>query len=67
MGYSRKQIKELEKTINRTKCDAVVDATPANLNRILKINKKMANITYELGIDAVKELEKILKKNKFVK
>ncbi len=65
MGYSRKQIKELEKTINRAKCDAIVDATPANLSRILKINKPIVNVNYELGKDAVKKLEEII--TKFVK
>ncbi|MBI2084846.1 MAG: GTPase [Candidatus Aenigmarchaeota archaeon] len=66
MGYSSKQIKELEKTINSAKCDAVIDATPANLSRILKINKPIANVTYEMGKEAVKSLEAILKKTKFI-
>jgi len=66
MGYSNKQIKELEKTINLAKCDTVIDATPANLSRILKINKPIAEVTYELGIEAVKKLESILKEMKFI-
>lgn len=66
MGYSKKQIRELEETINSAKCDAVIDATPANLSRILNINKPIANVTYELGDEAAKKLEDILKKSKFV-
>tara|TARA_Y100000310_G_scaffold341676_1_gene441603 strand:+ start:758 stop:2059 length:1302 start_codon:yes stop_codon:yes gene_type:complete len=62
MGYGRKQKKELQKTINKTKCDLVLDGTPANLKKILKINKPIIEIKYELGKKAIKELEKHLKK-----
>jgi len=48
MGYSKKQIKELEKTINAAKCDAVIDATPVELLRLIKINKPVAEIEYEI-------------------
>lgn len=64
MGYGRKQIKELEKIINRVKCDVIVDGTPANLKRIIKVNKPMVEVDYELGKKAVNELRKILKKLK---
>lgn len=66
MGYSKKQIRELEKTINNAKCDVIIDATPVNLSRILKVNKPIANVTYELGREAVKKLETTLKKLRFV-
>jgi predicted GTPase len=65
MGYGDKQISDLEKTINKTKCDVVVIATPINLTRIIKINKPMVRVTYELqeigkpGLTDV--LEKFLK------
>jgi predicted GTPase len=48
IGYSLRQIRELERTINRVPCDYVLDATPANLQRILRVNKPVINITYEL-------------------
>jgi len=48
MGYGEQQIKDLETTINKTECDAVVIATPIDLRRILKINKPAAQVTYEL-------------------
>jgi len=66
MGYSKKQIKELEKSVNRAKADIVIDATPANLSRILKINKPVVNVDYELGKEAVKKLEVLLKKSRFI-
>ncbi len=48
MGYGRKQIKELEKTINRIPCDSVIVGTPVDLGRYLKINKPLVKVTYEI-------------------
>jgi predicted GTPase len=48
MGYGDQQIADLEKSINNTDCDAVVIATPIDLNRIVKINKPTVKVDYEL-------------------
>jgi predicted GTPase len=48
MGYSDQQIADLEATINATPCDVVVEGTPIDLTRILKVNKPIAGVTYEL-------------------
>ena len=48
MGYGPKQIKELEETINAVPCDVVVSGTPVDLGRILKANKPVAHVRYEL-------------------
>lgn len=48
MGYSAQQIKDLEDTINNTPCDVVLIATPVNLGRIIKINKPMVRVRYEV-------------------
>jgi len=48
MGYGDQQVKDLEKTINNTPCDAVVIATPIDLNRIVKINKPTVKVEYDL-------------------
>ncbi len=48
MGYSDQQIADLEATINATPCDVVVEGTPIDLTRILKANKPIAEVTYEL-------------------
>ncbi len=48
MGYSKQQIKDLEATINKARCDVVISATPTNLSRILKSNKPIVNVKYEL-------------------
>jgi len=46
MGYDKKQMRELERVINKAKCDSVVLATPARLEKILKINKPIASVRY---------------------
>lgn len=61
MGYSKNQIKELEKTINSAKCDAVIDATPVTLPRLMKINKPVVQVNYELEEVGKLNLERILK------
>jgi len=48
MGYGDKQVKDLETTINRAKCDSVVIATPIDLTRIVKIKKPTARVKYNL-------------------
>ena len=64
MGYSKQQIKDLETTINRAKCDVVISATPTDLSRILKANKTIVNVKYELSPRG-KGLNRIL--DKFVR
>ncbi len=48
MGYSPQQIKDLETTVNRAKCDVVVSATPTDLRNLIKINKPLVQVGYEL-------------------
>ncbi len=48
LGYSAKQIVELEKTINSTPADSIVMATPIDLRRFMKLNKPVARIEYKL-------------------
>ncbi len=46
MGYSEKQIRELEQTIARTDCDLVIFATPIHLPRLLSIEKPTLRVQY---------------------
>lgn len=48
MGYGEEQVKDLEKTIANVECDTVVIATPIDLTRIVKINKPIVKVEYEL-------------------
>ena len=61
MGYSDKQIKDLEATINKVPCDAVIIGTPIDLNRIVKIRKPTFRVMYELQEIGEPSLETILK------
>jgi len=61
MGYSQKQIKDLEETINRTDCDLVVSATPIDLLQLVSINKPTVRIRYEYKDNGQPTLADIIK------
>jgi len=61
MGYGKRQIKELEETINATRCDAVVIGTPINLRRIVQIRKPAVRVGYEIQEIGKPDLEEVLK------
>ena len=51
MGYSKEQVMELEQTIRRTPCDAVVIATPIDLRRKIHIDQATVKVSYDFDID----------------
>ncbi len=65
MGYGEQQLHDLEKTINNTKCDSVIIATPIDLNRIIKIKKPNTRVNYDLQEIGDPNLSQVL--NDFVK
>ncbi len=66
MGYGAKQIKELEETINGVPCDVVVSGTPVDLGRILKANKPVVHVRYELDEIGHPNLEDVLRDWKLI-
>jgi predicted GTPase len=60
MGYGDEQVKDLEATINRTECDAVIVATPIDLSRILKIKRPSTRVYYSLQEIGTPDLETAL-------
>ncbi len=62
MGYSKRQILELEKTINRTPCDAVICATPIDLRKFMSIKKPLVKVSYMLKERGKIKLDYILKR-----
>ena len=60
MGYGGDMMKDLEDTINGSDAEYVLSATPIDLNRILKINKPMQRVRYELQEIGRPTLEDIL-------
>lgn len=65
MGYGEQQLKDLETTINRTDCDAVIIGTPIDLNRIIRITKPNTRVYYDLQEIGEPDLNGIL--DEFVK
>lgn len=62
MGYSKKQIQELEETINNANCDVVVSGTPIDLSRVLHVKKPIVRVGYGVGQKTAEDLEKIITK-----
>ncbi len=62
MGYGEQQVKDLEETINKTDCDIVVSGTPITLSKLVKINKPMVNVKYELQEIGKPDLKDVLEK-----
>ncbi|MGD9328547.1 MAG: cyclic 2,3-diphosphoglycerate synthase [Cyclobacteriaceae bacterium] len=60
MGYGKKQLHDLERTIQNTECDGVIIATPIDLSRVLKINKPYTRVYYSLQEAGKPKLEEIL-------
>jgi predicted GTPase len=48
MGYGEQQVKDLERTINDTECDAVIIGTPIDLRRVVKITHPCTRVYYDL-------------------
>jgi predicted GTPase len=60
LGYSAKEIKDLETTINSIPCDAVIIGTPIDLTRLLKINKPLVRVRYDLQEIGKPDLEEVM-------
>ncbi len=61
MGYGEEQTKDLEETINNADVDLVLSGTPIDLTRIIKVNKPMQRVRYDLQEIGQPTLEEILK------
>ncbi|MCK5064848.1 MAG: hypothetical protein KAQ97_06175 [Candidatus Fermentibacteraceae bacterium] len=60
MGYGEDQMRDLQQSINAADCDVVVIATPIDLTRIIKINKPVVRVGYELQEIGRPDLPEIL-------
>jgi len=65
MGYGEQQLRDLEETINNTKCDSVIIGTPIDLNRIINIQKPNTRVYYDLQEIGNPNLEEVI--DEFVK
>jgi len=62
MGYGDAMISDLEKTINRADVEMIISATPIDLTRIIKVNKPMQRVRYELQEIGQPTLRELLEK-----
>ena len=63
LGYSDSQLKDLERSINRVQCDAVVLGTPSDLTRMIHINKPVARVRFEAEEVGPRRLEALIRSN----
>ena len=62
MGYGDAMMHDLEETINKADVDLVLSGTPIDLTRIIKINKPIQRVRYELQEIGEPTLTSILEK-----
>jgi len=61
MGYSKEQIRDMEKTINACPCDVVVVATPIDLRRLVSMKRPAVRVGYELEEIGRPKLEDVIR------
>lgn len=60
MGYGATQIEELGRTIAQVPCDAVLVGTPFDLTRLVRAERPMVRVKYELDAETVRRLDNYL-------
>jgi predicted GTPase len=60
MGYSPRQLAELETTIRNTPCDVVVVGTPVDLGKVIRISQPTARVTYDVGERSTLTLSQVI-------
>ena len=60
MGYGVEQMRELEATLNAVDADLVLSATPIDLTRVLRLNKPITRVRYDLAEAAGPSLRAVI-------
>ena len=60
MGYSDEQIEDMEKTLNQAKCDIIVNGSPIDLEKLVKVNKPIVTVRYDIEAISRPTIEEIL-------
>ena len=60
MGYSDKQIADLEQTLNNAECDIIVNGSPIDLAKLIKTEKPIVRVTYDIEPIKKPSIEDIL-------
>ena len=61
MGYSDRQLEDLEETIQRVPCDFVLIATPIDLRHLIPIEQETMRVTYEVGERGASKLAEVIR------
>jgi len=64
LGYSDAQLQDLEHSINRVACDAVVLGTPSDITRMIQIRRPVARVQFEATEVGGHRLEALIRSNK---
>ncbi|MFW9876808.1 MAG: cyclic 2,3-diphosphoglycerate synthase [Candidatus Thorarchaeota archaeon] len=69
MGYTDQQIDDLEKTLNNVKADIILNGSPIDLTKLIKTNKPIVKVSYDIEPIGTPTIEEILDNfiNKFLK
>jgi predicted GTPase len=62
MGYSKRQIEDLQATINATPCDMYVIGTPIDLRRLVTFPRPAVRVTYDLKETSKPDLAEVIRK-----
>ncbi|MMZ66680.1 hypothetical protein D1872_291960 [compost metagenome] len=49
-GYTERQLRDLEETLRRVPADVIVSGTPADLSRLIKVDKPIVRVRFEIKI-----------------
>ncbi|UCF37180.1 MAG: GTPase [Acidobacteriota bacterium] len=60
MGYGDTQVEELRQSINAVPCDLVLVGTPFDLGRLIKCDKPLVRVRYEMDQQGTEALSKLL-------
>jgi len=60
MGYGEDQIRDLQETVDRTECDAVIIGTPIDLGRLLEFKVPATRVRYELQEIGLPNLDTVI-------
>ena len=69
MGYNDEQIEDMEKTLNRVKCDIILNGSPIDLEKLIKANKPIIKVRYDIESIRSPTIEEVLDNfiNRFLK
>ena len=63
LGYSKEQLRDLERSINGVSCDSVVLGTPSDLTRMIHIRNPVARVRFEASEVGGRRLEALIRSN----